>query len=122
MYVIILEKDVYDFFPHRSRFRITYNLSKNGLKQYIEDNNHSKEPMLFGLGFHTNFNMPFNPEDDYTQYTLVMSIDRKCEMNNRPLATGNIIELSDEEKKLREEGILTQGHSISGYFNVKPDW
>lgn len=113
-------KDVYTFFPHRSRFRMVYNLSKCGLRQYIEVINHSEEAMPFGLGFHTNFNIPFSAEEDYTQYRLVMSIDKKCEINSRALATGNYVELSDKEKKLRKEGILTQGHPISGHFSAKP--
>lgn len=114
------QKDVYTFYPHQSRFRMVYNLSEDGLRQYFEVVNQSAEAMPFGLGLHTNFNMPFNSGEDYTQYRLVASIDRKCELNRRALATGNYIKLSNEERKLREEGILTQGCPFSGHFSVKP--
>ncbi|NLM10390.1 MAG: aldose 1-epimerase [Clostridiaceae bacterium] len=113
-------KDIWSFFPHHSRFRLIYNLSRNGLQQHFEVINHGREPMPFGLGFHTNFNIPFRPDEDYTQYKLIMSIGRECEMGSRALATGNFLELSDEEKKMRETGILTQGRPISGHFSARP--
>jgi aldose 1-epimerase len=67
------------------------------------------ETMPLGVGYHTPICVPFTADGIKSDYKLRLSVGKHWELNDRGLPTGNLLELSDEELPLLNEGITPTG-------------
>jgi aldose 1-epimerase len=65
--------------------------------------------MPLGMGYHTPIRVPFTDDGNKDDYKLRLSVGKHWELNERGLPTGNLLNLSDEELKLRNEGLIPTG-------------
>jgi aldose 1-epimerase len=82
------------------------------MTQIISFNNLGSKPMPFGLGFHTPLRLPFLENTDKGDYKLRLSAGKRWELSDRGLPTENLLELTDEEQLLRNEGMSVTGKAI----------
>lgn len=111
--------DFYKYFPHKFKFTLLYNLSKEGLKQTTSIVNLSDEEMPIAVGFHTAFNVPFYTKSKEENYRVVASIDKRLEQNDRLLPTGKICELSGYEADYLNNGIIPLERPIEKHYLLK---
>lgn len=109
----------YKYFPHKFRFKLLYNLSKEGLKQTVSVINLSKEEMPLAVGFHAAFNIPFHPESRAEDYRVIASVDKRWEQNERLLPTGKQLELSGYETGYLGNGVVPLKQPIESHYSLK---
>jgi aldose 1-epimerase len=114
------EHDFYKYFPHEFQAKLVYILSDKGLKQITSITNLSGEKMPIGIGFHTAFNVPFHPESKDEDCRLIASIDKRWEQDERNLPTERILDLTEDEKKYLNTGIMPLGYKIESHYMLKP--
>lgn len=113
------QHDFYKYFPHEFKFKLSYNLSSQGLKQTASLTNLSDEKMPVGIGYHSAFNVPFDDNKNDEDFKVIASIDKRWEQDKRNLPTGNILDLTDEEKKMLNKGMSVSGSPIETHYTLK---
>lgn len=111
---------IFTYFPHEFECKLSYKLSNKGLEQRVSFTNSSDSPMPLGVGFHTAFNVPFHKESKREDYRLIISVDKKWDLNNRNLPTGNILELNEEEANCRKNGMKPFAFPLDCSYTAKP--
>lgn len=109
----------YKYFNHKFLFKLSYELSKNGLKQVASVKNLSNEEMPVSVGYHTPFNVPFCEDGKVGDYRLKVSVDKYWPQDGRKLPTEESLELNDEQKKYVEDGIVPSCHPIESLYSLK---
>ena len=112
--------DFFPYFPHEFQFTLVYHLSSEGLMQKASITNQSKQPMPFGLGYHTALRVPFHPNSSPDDYRLLISIGTRWELNERMLPTGVQLPLSDEEMDFRGNGKRPFGPALDNHYTALP--
>lgn len=86
-----------------------YELSENGLLLEIRVRNDGEGRMPLLIGFHTTFAEP---------ETFAVPVGKRWERDERFLPTGELIELGEREKRIRN-GRYGSGEPLSGYYTAK---
>lgn len=110
----------YEYFPHRFRLTITYTLTEEGLTQHAAVENKGDDTMPCLLGFHTSVNTPFAPESQARDYTYRCSIGSRVELSERMLPTGRLLELTERERTMAEEGIYPFNEPMDHHYTAAP--
>lgn len=97
---------IYSYFPHEFECRVLFKLSDKGLEQKVSFINNSSTPMPLGVGYHTAFNIPFYKGSKRDDYKVIVSVDKRMELNSRNLPTGNFIALNSIEEAYRKDGMM----------------
>lgn len=89
------DSDLYEQYPFEYEIEQIYTLDAQGLHQEVRVTNFSEKKMPYGLGWHTAFaiNKEHNPK-------ISVSIDKKVELSERILPTGNLLALNENEQKI----------------------
>lgn len=103
---------IYVHFPHDFVCKIRIILTDNELTHIVSFTNFGTEPMPLGVGFHTPIRLPFSENTEKSDYKLHLSAGNRWELSERSLPTGNLLELSEEELQLRNEGMTVTGKPI----------
>jgi len=111
---------LYKTFPHEFTLKIRYSLSEDGLAMEVGVRNDGDQPMPCALGFHTSINAPFAPGSTAEDYTVRMTIGKRVELNERMLPTGKLLELSEDEEKLRTSGISPYFSPLDNHYTAEP--
>ena len=107
-----INRDIYVNFPHEFICTMKYTLSDDGLEQTVTFTNSGTEPMPLGVGFHTPIRVPFTKDSNKSDYKLRLSVGKRWELNDRGLPTGILLDLTEEESALRNEGLIPTGKPI----------
>jgi aldose 1-epimerase len=99
-------------FPHDFVCKIRIILTDNELTHIVSFTNAGTEPMPIGVGFHTPIRLPFMENSDKSNYKLRLSAGKRWELSDRSLPTEKLLDLSDEESLLRNEGMTVTGKPI----------
>lgn len=110
----------YRYFPHHFCMSIRYSLSAEGLKQVVTVNNLGNSPMPFMLGFHTAINAPFAPGSSMDDMEMVMTIGERWELNKRMLPTGKYLPLSEDEQKMKADGVTPFFAMLDNHYTAAP--
>ncbi|WP_148552400.1 aldose 1-epimerase [Clostridium scatologenes] len=113
------EHSFYKYLPHEFQFKLLYNLSNKGLKQTTSIINLGSEKMPIGIGYHTAFNVPYNLESKDEDYRVIMSIGKRWVQDERNLPTGEILDLTEAEKKYANEGVMPLGYKIEAHYTLE---
>ncbi|WP_416101027.1 aldose 1-epimerase [Clostridium carboxidivorans] len=113
------EHSFYKYLPHEFQFKLLYNLSSEGLKQTTSIINLSSEKMPIGIGYHTAFNVPFNPESKDEDYRLIVSVGKRWVQDERNLPTKEILDLTEEENQYVNKGIIPLGCKIESHYTLE---
>lgn len=111
---------IYAYLPHEFTCRLTFFLSKLGMKQTIEVTNHSKESMPFGLAYHTAFNLHFDGNDNTNSLRLQASIGNSVELNEDVVPTGNFMPLEVQDLQMRKAGVDPLDRNLDNIYRVDP--
>jgi aldose 1-epimerase len=103
---------IYVNFPHDFVCKIRIILTDNELTHIVSFTNFGLEPMPLGVGFHTPIRLPFSENTEKSDYKMRLSAGNRWELSERSLPTGNLLELSEEELQLRNEGMTVTGKPI----------
>lgn len=103
---------IYANFPHEFVCKIRFILSDNELTHIVTFQNLGNEPMPLGVGFHTPIRLPFMENTDKSDYKLRLSVGKRWELSDRSLPTGDLLDLTEEELQLRNEGMSVTGKAI----------
>lgn len=107
-----INNNIYVHFPHEFICKIRFILTDKELTHIVSFTNMGTDTMPLGVGFHTPIKLPFLKNTPKEDYKLKLSADKRWEIGDRGLPTGNFLELTDEEMKLRNEGIVVTGKPI----------
>lgn len=105
--------DFYPYYPHVFTAQILYTLNHDGLTQEFKLRNDGTGKMPFGLGWHSAFRAALDT-------TIQVSVDSRVVMSERMLPTGDVLALSEEEEKMRTEGLSPFYADLDGHFTSKP--
>ena len=103
---------IYTDFPHDFVCKIRFILTDNELTHIVSFTNAGNEPMPIGVGFHTPIRLPFIENTDKSDYKLRLSVGKRWELSDRSLPTEKLLDLSDEESFLRNDGMTVTGKPI----------
>lgn len=95
----------YQYLPFRFTVRLKYALSENGLSQHLFVRNDGDKEMPCLLAFHTAVNAPFAPGSLAEDYKVKLTIGERWELSDRMLPTGKYQPLTEDELKLKGEGL-----------------
>lgn len=107
---------IYHNFPHEFLCRMTFVLSADGLKQSIEFENKSMNPMPLGVGFHTAFQLPNDEISSREDYRIQYGAGEHIQLDNC-FPTGIRIPL---QSNCRTEGILPFEPILDEHTSVLP--
>ncbi|HET7732762.1 MAG TPA: aldose 1-epimerase [Paludibacter sp.] len=99
-------------FPHDFVCKIRFILTDNELTHIVSFTNNGNVPMPIGVGFHTPIRLPFMENSDKSDYKLKLSTGKRWELSERSLPTEKLLDLSDEESTLRNDGMTVTGKPI----------
>jgi len=111
-----INQTIYENFPHEFVCKIRFILTDNELTHIISFSNLGTKPMPLGVGYHTPIRLPFSKNTNKSDYKLRLSIGKRWELSDRGLPTGKLIDLTDEESLLRNEGMNPTGKPIEIAF------
>ena len=103
---------IYKNFPHDFVCKIRIILTDNELTHIVSFNNLGREPMPLGVGYHTPIRLPFCANTEKSDYKLRLSVGKRWELSDRSLPTGTLLDLTEEEMQLRNEGMTVTGKPI----------
>jgi aldose 1-epimerase len=103
---------IYTDFPHEFCCKIRFILTDNELTHIISFTNMGTDTMPLGVGYHTPIRLPFMENSSKADYKLRLSAGNRWELTDRSLPTGNLLELTEEEQQLRNEGMTVTGKPI----------
>ena len=108
------DSDFYQYYPYEFEAEVIYTLDEGGLHQEFRLTNYSEGPMPYGLGWHTAFAV--RPDT-----RVRISLGRRVLLNGRALPTGELRDLSEEEKMFRsEEGQSPVYAAMDDHFTAEP--
>ena len=107
------DSDFYPYYPHLFTAQILYTLNHEGLTQEFKLRNDGTGKMPFGLGWHSAFRAALDT-------TIQVSVDSRIVMSERMLPTGDVLALSEDEEKMRTEGLSPFYADLDGHFTSKP--
>lgn len=109
------DTDIYEQYPYEFAAELIYKLDKDGLHQEMCLTNYSDKNMPYGLGWHTAFAVP-------SKDTKVrISLGKRVVLNERALPSGEVRELSDEEKLFRAECGQSPVYAVmDDHFTMEP--
>ncbi|REK74685.1 aldose 1-epimerase [Paenibacillus paeoniae] len=115
---ITIEEDhpIYAFLPHRFSIQLRYSLSANGLLQHVIVKNNGEEAMPCMLAFHTTINAPFAPESLPGDYRYTLTIDKRWELDERMLPTGEHQPLLEEEELMKSTGLSPYWKPMDNHY------
>lgn len=94
------EKDpAFCYYPVSFKSQIWVRLDANGLSYKLTMTNLSEVQMPFGVCSHTAFFAPFTKDGDGMDVRLYMPIGDKCEIDDKYLATEELLPLNDHDKQ-----------------------
>ena len=99
-------------FPHDFVCKIRFILTDNELTHIVSFTNNGNGPMPIGVGFHTPIRLPFMRNSEKSDYKLRLSAGKRWELSERSLPTEKLLDLSEEELTLRNEGMTVTGKPI----------
>lgn len=91
--------EFYSYFPVKFTMRITYTLSKDGLHYELTIINCSDYMLPIGVGCHTSMKAPFVKHGKKQNLRIQIPVTQRCELDNRNLCTGKMLELSEHDRK-----------------------
>ncbi|MEI7503326.1 MAG: aldose 1-epimerase [Paludibacter sp.] len=100
---------IYENFPHEFVCKMRFILTDNELTHIVSFTNFGKETMPLGVGYHTPIRVPFTTDGNKADYKLRLSVGKHWELNERGLPTENLLDLSEDELKLQNEGLAPTG-------------
>ena len=103
----------YDVYPVTFTAEIFYTLNAEGLQQEVKITNTSDSALPYGLGWHSAFRI--------TKSSLIrVSVGKRVALNERQLPSGEILELSEDEQKMRTDGMSPVYAEMDDHFTAKP--
>lgn len=105
--------EFYRVYPVTFLAEMIYTLNAEGLKQEVRITNTGKEVMPYGIGWHTAFRI--TPDT-----RMCVSVADRVQMSERTLPTGTLLELSEDEKKMRGEGLNPVYAEMDDHFTSNP--
>lgn len=115
-----INNEIYSYFPHNFECRMSFRLSVEGLEHTVKFVNLDAKPMPVGVGYHTPINVPFMANGKESDYLIRMSVGKRWELDERTLPTGNLLDLTEKEAKLRTEGIKPTGEAYELALTNEP--
>jgi len=115
LYDAAKDPEVMRQFPHPFTIRLTFELEDTCLKQTATIHNTGKEAFPWGLGYHTTFNFPFVTGNPLEACRFSLTADKRWELTERFVPTGNLQPIPDAEE-LNGEGISLQGRPLDDAF------
>jgi len=103
---------IFTDFPNDFVCKIRFILTDNELTHIVSFTNAGNAPMPLGVGFHTPIRLPFIENTDKSDYKLRLSVGKRWELSERSLPTEKLLDLSDEELLLRNNGMTVTGKPI----------
>lgn len=88
---------MYEIFPLKFRVRLIYTLSDEGLLFTFKIRNLSDKMLPVGLGNHTSMRAPFVKHGKRKDIRIQIPATKRVELNERFLATGQLLNLSEED-------------------------
>lgn len=123
---VIIEQQVteshpaYRFFPHAFTLTMRFSVSAEGLKQDVQVTNQGASPMPCLLGFHTAINAPFAPGSSMEDMEFTLTIGERWEANERMLPTGRFQPLSENEQRIKGEGVSPYFERLDNHYTAAP--
>lgn len=111
---------IYENFPHEFVCKIRCILTDNELTHIVSFTNLGMETMPLGVGFHTPIRVPFTADGNKDDYKLRLSTGKRWELNERGLPTGKLLELTNDELLLLNEGIRPTGKGFEYALTDEP--
>lgn len=109
--------DVLAVYPHPFRIVLTYALEENRLVQRVQVANDGDNPMPWGLGFHTTFNLPLRAAAPLDAAEVMVSLEQQWVLGDRLLPTGDLIPVPNAEGW--RDGWRIAGHALDDAFVAK---
>jgi len=95
------DADTLRVYPFQFDLRVSYALSEESLScTYTVSNVSSEDPLLFSVGAHPAFSVPFRSEQDYRDYYI--HFDRDSSLERYPLTAEGLIKSTPEVMELDE--------------------
>lgn len=107
-----INNEIFANFPHEFICKIRFILTDNELTHIVTFRNTGDETMPLGVGYHTPIRLPFMKNTVASDYKLRLSAGKRWELSDRSLPTGKLLDLSEEEMQLRNEGMNVRGKAI----------
>jgi aldose 1-epimerase len=111
-----INNPIFEHFPHEFVCKIRFILTDKELTHIVTFNNLGPENMPLGVGYHTPIRLPFSQNTEKSDYKLRLSVGKRWELSDRSLPTGNFLDLTEEEMKLKNEGMTVTGKAIEIAF------
>lgn len=112
--------EVYSYFPHKFKFKITYTLSDQGLSQTVHIENCGDDPMPCMLAFHTAINAPFSSNSTINDCLCKITIGERWELDARKLPTGNKLPLCDRELLMKNKSVSPFFEEMDNHYTAEP--
>ena len=107
-----INRDIFVNFPHEFICTMKFVLTDTEMTQTVSFTNLGTEPMPLGVGYHTPIRLPFIKGTNRADYKLRLSAGKRWELNDRSLPTERLLFLTEEESRLRGEGMNPTGKPI----------
>jgi len=107
------QSDFYAYYPHAFKAVLQYTLDEDGLHQLVTIENRSDRPMPVGLGFHSAFAVD-------AESRVRISAGKRILMSERMLPTGEVRALSEQEQRLRAEGLAATAWAMDDHYTAEP--
>lgn len=111
---------VYRQFPFAFTMKLRYTLSEDGLAQQLYVKNEGRSSMPCLVAFHTAIHAPFAPGSTAEDCLVKLTVGERWEMSERMLPTGNRLELTPQEKAMRDEGINPYFAAMDNHYTAVP--
>ncbi|TDF94099.1 aldose 1-epimerase [Paenibacillus piri] len=111
---------VHAYIPHSFTIRLTYTLSESGLLQHVSVRNEGSDTMPCLLAFHTTVNAPFLPGSAAADYRFKLTTGQRWELNERMLPTGRFQPLTENEERMKAEGISPFFEPMDNHYTAVP--
>ncbi|WP_134704523.1 aldose 1-epimerase [Ammoniphilus sp. YIM 78166] len=110
----------YAYFPHTFTLSMRFSLSDDGLRQDVQVINQGSSPMPCLLGFHTAINAPFATGSTLEDMEFTLTIGDRWEVNDRMLPTGKIQPMSEQEMRIKGEGVSPYFTRLDNHYSAEP--
>lgn len=108
------EKDVmFECFPLKFKWTLTFTLSEEGLRQDIELESRADKALPVSICTHTCINAPIVDGGKQKSLRLQVPIEKKCILNERCLPTEELRELDTKDKRYKSGAMVPVLHQIS---------
>jgi aldose 1-epimerase len=107
----------FESFPHRFKLTSRYTLDGAVLRHALRCVNLGEEPMPFGVGCHTAFNVPFAMDSRGERVRVLLPAHRRWALDEVPIPTETLATRMSVEDDYRAQGVCAQGQPIRDHYS-----